>query len=189
MDEAKPFDILKATKDDRSFGKRDSREYTRMKKSLGNVQKLLLATKYKSGDSAKNDAYLMAFGCDDKELAHAKEDAFEYIRKKLDNGNKTGFAKLSGLDCFEEGRLVYEAICAEQEKLGLRSPAEKMYDEARLEMLLNRSDPAWAEAHLKECTAKMHYAKQFIDAKIPKEKQEAAFAPDQIQGSFVPSCG
>lgn len=177
MDDPMAYDFLQTGKDDQLV-KTDSEEYKTMKKSLAKIQKVKeLLT---GGNPMKLEKLYGSDFCED--LEQAKQDAFEYARLKIKNGTKTSFHYQSGRRRFEEGLENYRKLARLQDELGLRSPAQKAYEEARLELMLKRSDPKWLYGPAgKTAMARMLYAKSFVDAKIPAEHQTAAFRPEAFR--------
>ena len=79
-------------------------------------------------------------------------------------------------------RYTFKRLCAMQDELGLRSPAQKAYEDTRLELLRRRTEPAWLYGpEGKRAIATMLYAKAFLDAKIPAEFQKKAFSAQGLQ--------
>lgn len=173
------FDFLKTGKDDQII-KSDSDEYVKMKQSLASVR---LAAEFVAGGEPMK---LEAVSNTDipKYLEEAKQDAFNYARLKMKNGTKTSFYYTSGRERAKEGLNNYTKLAALQDKLGLRSPAQKVYEDARMELLLNRGREGWLTSEAgRNALAKMLYAKPFLDAKIPAEHQKAAFEPAALKNS------
>ena len=177
------FMTLTADKSDRLFGKKDSREYIEMKQSLKDVE--LYVNVLKNGPKNNKEALATAKGGHFAEvLQEAADDCFEYARLKTDNGAKTTFSAASGARRVEESLQALRNVQKLQDELGLRSPARKLYDEARMDLLTHRTDKAWMKAHGMETVAKAIHAKRAMDAKIPAEDQAAAFAPENWQKEF-----
>ena len=177
MDDPTAYDFLQTGKADQLV-KSDSDEYKAMKKSLAKVQnvKELLT----GGNPMKLEQLYGSDFCED--LEQAKQDAFEYVRLKTKNGSKTSFHYKSGLRRAQEGMENYRKLTRLQDELGLRSPAQKAYEDARLELMLKRGDPKWLYGpEGKTAMAKMLYAKSFVDAKIPAEHQTASFRPEAFK--------
>lgn len=177
MDDPTAYDFLQTTKVDQ-FVKTDSDEYKAMKKSLAKIQKVKeLLT---GGNPMKLEKLYGSDFCED--LEQAKQDAFEYVRLKTKNGSKSSFHYESGRRRFEEGMANFRKLAKLQDDLGLRSPAQKAYEDARMELMLKRGDPKWLYGtEGKTVMAKMLYAKSFVDAKIPAEHQTAAFRPEAFR--------
>ena len=177
MDDPTAYDFLQTTKVDQIV-KTDSDEYKTMKKSLAkihNVKELL-----RDGNPMKLEALCDSDFCED--LEKAKQDAFNYVRLKTKNGSKSSFHYESGRRRFKEGMENYRKLTKLQDDLGLRSPAQKAYEDARLELMLKRGDPKWLYGtEGKTVMAKMLYAKSFVDAKIPAEHQTAYFRPEAFR--------
>ena len=177
------FSTLATTKSDRVFGKSDSAEYTNMKDSLRVVGAYVDVLK--NGPKSEKEALATGKGGDFAEkLQEAADDCFEYARLKTKNGTKTRFSASSGATRVEESLEALRNVYKLQDELGLRSPAQKMYDEARLDLLTHRADKEWMKDHGMETVAKVIHAKRAIDAKIPPEYQKAAFAPENWQQEF-----
>ena len=177
MDDPMAYDFLQTGKDDQLV-KTDSEEYKTMKKSLAKIQKVKeLLT---GGNPMKLEKLYGSDFCED--LEQAKQDAFEYVRLKTKNGSKSSFHYESGRRRFEEGMANFRKLAKLQDDLGLRSPAQKAYEDARMELMLKRGDPKWLYGtEGKTVMAKMLYAKSFVDAKIPAEHQTAAFRPEAFR--------
>ncbi|MBQ6159551.1 MAG: hypothetical protein IJK24_01465 [Oscillospiraceae bacterium] len=177
MDDPMAYDFLQTGKDDQLV-KTDSEEYKTMKKSLAKIQKVKeLLT---GGNPMKLEKLYGSDFC--KDLEKAKQDAFEYVRLKTKNGSKSSFHYESGRRRFEEGMANFRKLAKLQDDLGLRSPAQKAYEDARMELMLKRGNPKWLYGtEGKTVMAKMLYAKSFVDAKIPAEHQTAAFRPEAFR--------
>ena len=81
-----------------------------------------------------------------------------------------------------EGLENYRKLAKLQDELGLRSPAQKTYEDARMELLLHRGDPQWLYSQAgKRVMATMLYAKSFVDAEIPAEHQKGHFSPENLK--------
>ena len=177
LDNPEAYNFLRTGKSDQ-FITTDSDEYKKMKRSLALVQKS--ADYLTGGDPMKIEAVSNSDIA--KYLDDAKQDAFDYVRLKLKNGTKTSFHYKSGEQRAKEGLTNYRKLAALQDKLGLRSPAQKVYEDAREELLLRRSDERWLMSEAgRNALAKMLYAKPFIDAKIPAEHQTTAFTPENLK--------
>lgn len=176
LDDPAAFDFLKTGKSDQ-LSKTDSDEYKQMKKSLAKVQKVKkLLT---SGDPTDAEKLYAADFCGD--LEKAKQDAFNYVRLKTKNGKKTSFHYNSGLQRAREGMENYKKLVRLQDELGLRSPAQKAYEDAREALLTHRDNAQWMNGpEGKAALAKMLYAKSFMEAGIPDEHQKAAFRPEAL---------
>ena len=178
------FMTLTTDKNDRVFGKKDSKEYTDMKKSLTAVGRYVDVLK----NGPRNNKEALATGKGGRfaaVLQEAADDCFKYARLKTDNGAKTSFSAASGATRVEESLEALRNVQRLQDEQGLRSPAQKMYDDARLELLTKRHDKAWMQAHGLETVAKVIHAKRAMDAQIPAEYQAAAFAPEKWQKEFA----
>ena len=183
MEDPNYFNPLTTDKSDRVFGKKDSDEYINMKDSLNLVDRYLNIVK--NGPKDNKEALATGKGGNFAEkLAEAAEDSFEYARLKTNNGEKTSFSAASGARRVEESLVAIRRIHKIQDELGLRSPAQKLYDDARMELLTKRHDKAWMREHGMETVAKVIHAKRAIDAKIPAEDQAAAFAPENWQKEY-----
>ena len=171
------FDFLQTGKADQIV-KSDSEEYKTMKKSLGLVRKI---TGYlASGDPVKITK-VKSTEVEDI-LEEAKQDAFDYVRLKLKNGTKTSFHYKSGKRRAEEGLANYRKLAALQDQLGLRAPAQKAYEDARMELLLQRGNERWLmENPGRTALAKMMYAKSVMDAELTDDQQKAAMDPQNLQ--------
>ena len=171
MDDPEAYDFLRTGKSDQIV-KSDSDEYTDMRRSLEKIQKVkeLLV----GGNPVKLEKLYLTDFCSD--LEKAKEDAFKYVRLKYKNGKKTTFHYESGAQRAREGLRNYRQLVKLQDALGLRSRAQKTFEDARMELLNNRRDKQWLYGPQgKAAIAKMLYAKSFVDAKIPDEDQKKAF--------------
>ena len=177
MDDPKAYDFLQTGKQDQIV-KSDSPEYRDMKRSLAKVQKVKeLIT---GGDPTKlEELYNSEFS---KDLEKAKEDAFTYVRLKYKNGTKRSFHYASGERRAQEGLQNYRKLLQLQSDMGLLSPAQKIYEEARMELLQNRSDRHYLYGGAgKAALAKMLYAKSYLEAGIPAEHQQEAFSQQKLQ--------
>ena len=174
---------LTASKNDRVFGKQDSEEYTNMKDSLQLVGEYVNILK-KGPKSEKEALVTGKGGAFAEKLQEAADDCFEYARLKTKNGAKTSFSARSGAARVEESLQALRRVHQLQDEMGLRSPAQKLYDEARLDLLTHRTDKEWMKAHGAETVAKVIHAKRAIDAKIPAKYQKAAFSPENWQQEY-----
>lgn len=163
----------------------DTREYTRMKQSLGKLQearRILLEGK----GSEIHKLYHTDFT---KDVEQAKKDAFTYVRLKYKNGKKTSFHYESGERRAREGLELFRKLGEMQDALGQRSPAQKLLDEARLELLQHRHDDRWLRNEGASVLGVMLHAQSCIDAGIPAEVQnregfrQKALASGQQLGS------
>ncbi len=139
----------------------------------------------KNGPKSEKEALVTGQGgAFAEKLQDAANDCFEYARLKTKNGTKTRFSARSGATRVEESLEALRNVHKLQDELRLRSPAQKMYDEARMELLMHRTDKQWMRDNGPETVAKAIHAKRAIDAKIPPEYQKAAFAPENWQEEF-----
>ncbi|MBO6158726.1 MAG: hypothetical protein J6P72_05605 [Firmicutes bacterium] len=153
--------------------KGDSDEYAAMKSSLAKVQTTLKEIQTPKAAGLKETDF-------SQELAEAKEKAFTYMRLKMKNGTKTSFGHEHGGTRLSEGTYTYNRLCMLQDELGLRTSAQRLYDDARFELLENRHDKEWLAKNGVDTYAKMVYAKKFIDAKIPEKTLAPHFAPEKV---------
>ncbi len=177
MEDANAYGFLETGKGDQLVTS-DSAEYTKMKESLGKVRKIrdILA----EGDPKKmSELYKTSIA---ESLQAAKENAFNYVRLKTKNGTKRRFHYRSGEQRAQEGFDNYRKLSTLQDELGLRSPAQKAYEDARETLLRKRGDSQWLMGEDgRTALATMLYARTFIDAKIPAADQKKAFAPETLQ--------
>ena len=171
------FDFLLANKSDQII-KSDSTEYKTMKTSLGTLKKI--TNDLAGGNPAKIAALNSAkVG---ESLEKAKQDAFNYVRLKMKNGTKTRFQYQSGLQRCREGLNNYQKLAELQDQLGLRSPAQKAFEDARMELLFNRGNGRWLREEAGRTTlSKLIYTKSVLDAGLTIEQQKEALAPETMQ--------
>ena len=157
---------------------RDSGEYTDMKRSLNellNVSKDLL-----TGNPEKIGA---VYGSDFvQKLETARQNAFRYVRLKMKDGTKSldDFVYESGSARAREGLAVWQKLSQLQDQLGLRSPAQKVLDEAREALLLNRSNAAWLEQNGPLTLGKLLYADALLQTGMSPEEQSLNLAPELL---------
>ena len=175
------FNSLKTTKADRRTDSTDSEEYSDMQDSLQAVQDHIRVLR----EGPKNDAErkLLNGNFIDK-LNAAKETAFRYAALRTKNGTKTKFSAESGQKRVNESLDAYIKIQQLEDAQGVSSPAQKMYDQARLALLTNRSNKQWMKENALEAVAKMVHAKRMIDAQIPEKNQQKAFDPKNWDAEF-----
>ena len=166
-----PFNYFQTRKTE-LFNKSDNTpEYDRMKTSVDAVRAAIGGVRNLGTQNATSLAGLVSPRLEEK-LKTASEDTFNYMRLKTKNGTKTSFSNRSGQLRYDEADTTLQKIFELQDQLGLRSPAQKVYDETRLEFLKNRSNKKWMKDNAMYMTTKMIYAKQIIDSKIPAALQE-----------------
>ena len=181
LDDPSYFNPLKTGKDDRSTGHKDSEEYTSMKESLQAVQEQIRVLR--EGPKNKAERKMLNSSFADK-LKEAKENAFRYAALRMKNGTKTRFSAESGRKRVDESLDAYRRIQQLEDQQGISSPAQKMYDLARLDILTHRSDKQWMKENALETVAKLVHAKRMIDAGVPEKKQEKAFDPKNWNAEF-----
>ena len=175
MKDPKAYNYLNTDKSDQIW-KSDSKEYSRMKQSLAklrNFREIL-----QRGDPKELEQLRDRDFC--KELEQAKQDAFTYVRLKHDNGRKTDFHYGSGMNRVMEGWRTYDELAKLQDALNLRSDAQKLYENTRRRLLMDRCGSTYKPEDLKRDFAKMLYAKSVMDAGIPPEKQSAYFTQEKL---------
>ena len=171
------FDFLHANKADQIV-KSDSDEYKTMKQSLDMIRKI--TDHLASGDPVKTTMVSNTKIC--KALEEAKQDTFNYVRLKLKNGTKTSFHYQSGRQRAKEALANYRKLAKLQDQLELRSPAQKAFEDARLELLLHRGNERWLMGQPgRTLLSKMIYTKSVMDAGLTDEQQKAALAPETMQ--------
>ena len=172
-----PLDLLK-TGTDGQLKFWDSSEYKQMKESVGKIK-----THIERLQSRDYSEFNKTSASDLPEaLQSAADDTYEYLRLKLDNGNKAGFHYTSGEQRAKESLQTLRSVRAAQDELGLRSPARKMYEDAQLELLLHRGDRAWMEKNGPAMLANMLYAKGYMESGIPEEEQAKLFEQNKHAG-------
>ena len=157
----------------------DSKEYTRMKESL---DKLRGAVATLEGDNPAKIEGLYRRDLE-KELAKAKEECFRYYRLKTKDGMKAieDFHYESGKARAREGLANYNKLCELQDKLGLRSPAQKLFDESRMELLENRHSEPWAREQGLKVLGRMIYAQNLLRAGFTPEEQTWLLSQERLQ--------
>ena len=173
-----PLFNLRTTKQNRRWGsKRDTPEYARMRSSIISVSSEI---KHIRGDGAvEGPAYGSGTVPFRDKLNTAKEDTFNYLRLKRENGKKTSFSDPSGADRFAEAMATYNELSRVQRANGLISPAQDLYETTRMELLMNRKNEEWMRQNLAKKTATLIYAKSIVDAKIPDQYQrDMLLSPD-----------
>ena len=151
----------------------DSNEYRQMKRSLSAVQKLLEELQDGGPTRLSRTARIDCPAA----LQQASDDTLEYFRLKTDNGKK-GFDEFhyrSGAQRAQESLDTLIALRRTQDALGLRSPAQKMYEDAQLELLQKRRDRQWMEENGARCVAQMLAARRCLDSGIPAQEQKLLF--------------
>ena len=179
--QSNPLFNLHRGKEDRFWGsKRDTLEYTTMKDSILSVSNEI---KHIRGDGAQTGpAYGTGTVSFRDKLNKAKDDTFNYIRLKRDNGKKTKFSEQSGEDRFTEALSAYNEINRVQRVNGLISPAQDLFETARMELLMNRKNEQWMRENAAKKVATMIYAKSIVDAKIPDQYQkDVLLRPDVLE--------
>ena len=159
---------------------RDSTEYSDMKRSLNSL--LEAGRHLRTGNAEKIE--LLSRTNYIERLEDAKRDAFRYVRLKLKNGTKTydDFVYDSGVARAQEGLELWRKLGKMEDDLGLRSPAQKLLDESREALLMNRAKPAWVEKQegLKTL-AKLIYADSLVQAGLSREEQEQYLTEDKLE--------
>ncbi len=182
LEEPEFLNTLKTDKSDRLFGKTDSEEYTDMKNSLQSVKDHLRILTEGPKD---NDEYRMLQDWSFSEkLKRAKEDAFNYASLRTKAGTKTRFSAKSGALRVEESLRTFQKLRELEDQAGLRTPAQKQYDETRLALLSHRSDKTWMRVNGAEAIARIVHAKRFMNAAIPGKDQASAFEPGNWQQEY-----
>ncbi|MBQ7057998.1 MAG: hypothetical protein IJM83_01655 [Firmicutes bacterium] len=174
-----PFNDLQTTKTELFASSQDTNEYTTMKESVAAVRNTVQQMRTLGQNPKVDLAALKAPGLA-AQLDKAQEDTFQYIRLKMKNGTKTSFGNTSGRLRRDEALTTLTKLHELQDQLGLRTPAQKLYDDCRLALLQNRKNKTWMQQNAMKTVTKMIYAKQFIDAKIPANKQEVNFTEEKI---------
>ncbi|MBO4887968.1 MAG: hypothetical protein J5589_06630, partial [Firmicutes bacterium] len=174
-----PFNDLQTAKTELFASSQDTNEYTTMKESVAAVRNTVQQMRTLGQDPKVDLAALKTPGLA-AQLDKAQEDTFQYIRLKMKNGTKTSFGNTSGRLRRDEALTTLTKLHELQDQLGLRTPAQKLYDDCRLALLQNRKNKTWMQQNAMKTVTKMIYAKQFIDAKIPADKQTVNFTEEKI---------
>ncbi len=74
----------------------------------------------------------------------------------------------------------YEKLCALQDKLGLRSPAQKLYDECRVDLMNARGNPEWFRLNGMKTIGKMFHANALIQMAFSPEEQRSFLTPETL---------
>ena len=175
LENPEAYNLLQTGKQDQLITS-NSTEYTRMQQSLAKVQRVqrvLLEGKGQVLERHSKTDFI-------KDLQKAKQEAFRYLRLKRDNGKKNEFHYESGKRRAEEAERFYGKLCRLQDALDLRSPAEKLYDEARMELMKHRASHRWLNEDGRKHIAKMIYYKSLMDSGVPVEEQNLRLSPPHM---------
>ena len=171
------FDFLKTGKQDQ-ISKTDTPEYRRMKGSLDAARRHLedlRSDDHKEYTSAAERSF-------PETLQQAADDSFDYFRKKVKNGSKHSFTYKSGERRAREALKAVVSIRKAQDELGLRSPAQKMYEDSQLELMLHRDNEVWMAQYGAKYVAQMLYAGKYLEAGVPIEEQKEFFEKEAQTG-------
>lgn len=114
-----------------------------------------------------------------KLVQEARDSTFEYVRLKTDGGRKSSFAHEVGEQRYNAAINSITALDRLADRLDLRSPAQKMIDEAKVEMM---NDPR-NENVAKECAAKIVLGQAMLNdpETYPPERQAAVLSPAKLK--------
>ena len=177
LDRGDIFAFLKTGKEDQ-FVKTDSPEYRKMKTSLDLAKRHLEDLRSDDLEDFANASE----GSFPEKLQQAADDSFDYFRKKVENGAKRSFHYKSGEKRALEALNAVVSIRKAQDELGLRSPAQKMYEDSQLQLMLHRGDERWMAQHGPKHLASMLYAGKFLKAGVPAEEQKWIFEKNAEAG-------
>lgn len=74
----------------------------------------------------------------------------------------------------------YEKLSALQDKLGLRSPTQKLYDDCRLELLNARGNAEWLQLSGMKTIGKMFHANALMQMAFRPEEQRSFLTPETL---------
>ena len=148
----------------------DSTEYGNMKNSIAALRNAINTLRSGTGDQIEK-LYHRDFA---RELEKARADAFRYVQLKTRNGKKPigSFHYASGNARAREAVRAWKQLGELQDSLGLRSPAQKLCDEARLELLQHRGNDAWMRERAMLAVGKMVFAQSMLRAGFPDAMQK-----------------
>lgn len=112
----------------------------------------------------------------------ARIGTFDYIAKKTDNGCSTHFVHNVGSDRYEAAMDALDIMDQMADELELRSPAQKLIDETRLEVLNGRRGRSWTNEKAEKAAAKLMYGMTvaFKEGRTP-EQQQNDVAPQKVE--------
>lgn len=109
----------------------------------------------------------------------ARDATFDYAVKKTDHGRSDFFVHGTGARRYNASLDSLEIMDDMADTLGLRTPAQKMIDETRLEILQDRRDGDWTKDSTERAAAKIMYAMTY--AHLPAEEQAKKLDPKKVE--------
>ena len=132
-----------------------------------------------AGLSAEDKEYLKTISL--KEAYDTARDAtFDYCTKKTENGRDLSFSHAVGRERYDASLKSLEALDKMADTLELRSPAQKMIDETRLEILKKRSRNDWTAEKTEKAAAKLMYAMTVAHQTADPEEQKKRLTPNRM---------
>ena len=112
---------------------------------------------------------------------NAREMTFDYCGKKTDKGRDLSFVHNIGTTRFRASVNSLNYMDALADALSLRSPAQKMIDKVRREVLMGRSQNDWTREKTEKAAAKLMYAMTVANQNSAPEDQTAHMEPKRVE--------
>ena len=110
----------------------------------------------------------------------ARDATFDYCTKKTGNGKSDSFVHDVGRARFNAAVEGLETMDKIADQLSLRTPAQKMIDEIRMELLKNRSKSDWTAEKTEKLTAKLMYAMTVAHQTGEPAEQQKRLDPKRV---------
>lgn len=111
----------------------------------------------------------------------ARSATFDYAVKKTDHGRNAHFVHNTGDARFDASMNALESMDNMADKLGLRSPAQKLIDETRLEVFSGRRERDWSDEKAEKAAAKLMYAMTVAHKGGASEEQMKMIDPKKVE--------
>ena len=111
----------------------------------------------------------------------ARDATFDYAVKKTDKGRSTFFVHNTGSQRYHSAMDSLEVMDSMADTLELRSPAQKMIDETRLEIFNGRRQRDWTNEKAEKAAAKLMYAMTIAHQTDSPEEQKKKLTPKKIE--------
>ena len=161
----------------------NSEEHKKMVRSQNTFRFKLLQMQGKAlpeSLSEEDKNYLKTISLKDA-YAVAREATFDYCNKKTKNGKSRFFVHDTGTDRLKAAEHSIKHLDIIAEELDLRSPAQKLIDEARLDVFNNRRKNDWAPELTERAAAKLMYAMTLEHQGLSPEEQAQRLQPNRLE--------
>ena len=110
----------------------------------------------------------------------ARKATFDYCAKKTDDGRDLKFIHEAGRTRFSAAVSGLKELDKMADVMELRTPAQKLIDETRMEILQKRSKDDWDQLDTERAAAKIMYAMTLEHQKVSPEEQKERLTEERM---------